>query len=135
MAKVLTKQKQQIAINIEQKIKEVNKKYWQKYYAKIQKLETKAEWKELALLLQQIRELHKQVENIESDLKSKLQTIFENENKEVLEDDDIKVTGKWQKRSVLDVKKLKEELPDIYEQFKTESLSFVIRIKKNNKEV
>ena len=130
MAKAQLKQKQQPILDIEEKIKEVNKKYWQRYYTEIQKLETRAEWRDLALLLQQIRDLHKQIENIESDLKNKLQAIFEQENKEVLEDDDIKVTGKWQKRSYLDVKTLKTELPEIYNQFKTESLSFVIRIKK-----
>ena len=130
MAKTQLKQKQQPILDIEGKIKEANKKYWQKYYAEIQKLETKAEWRDLALLLQQIRDLHKQIEAIESNLKNKLQTIFEQEGKEILEDEDIKVTGKWQKRSVLDVKKLKQEMPDIYEQFKTESVSFVIRVKK-----
>lgn len=130
MARTLTKQKQQTITNIEERIKEVNKKYWQKFYSEIQKLETETEWKDLALLLQQIRELHKQIENMETNLKNKLQNIFEQENTEILEDEDVKVTGKWQKRSILDVKRLKQEMPDIYEQFKTESLSFVIRIKK-----
>jgi len=130
MAKAQLKQKQQPILDIEEKIKEVNKKYWEKYYSEIQKVDTKAEWKELALLLKQIRNLQDQIKSVESNLKSRLQTIFEQEGKEILEDTELKVTGRWQKRSVLDVKKLKQEMPEVYKHFKTESLSFVIKITK-----
>ena len=130
MLKTNIQSKKKSSLDIQKEIEQVNKKYWQKYYSKIRDLEKTKNWKDLATLLQEIRNLKKEIDNFEIKIKNELQEIFQKENKQVLEDMELRVIGKLQKRSYFDVKTFKKEKPKLYKKYKKETSNFVIRITK-----
>lgn len=87
---------------------------------------------------EQIKQLEKQNDEIEFQICDFIRRQW-NLSSDVMPDDDLsilthdgKIVGSWnhQSRETLDTKKLKEELPDIYEKFKRISDFRVLRLKK-----
>ena len=77
------------------------------------------EWKEAVTRLKEAQKLREEAEELEEEAKARIQALMEQYNAQVAEGAGARIYWKWQKgKESIDTRRLKKEMPEIWEKYK-----------------